>query len=78
MVQQTTRRGGKPNWCESCGGYRPRTHDCARRSAPAPAAPAAPFDLAQVPYVTSPDYLAGWRAGYAAAMLDRAERTSRP
>jgi hypothetical protein len=63
-----------PSWCQPCGGYRPRAHDCERRSTPAVVVDYAALNVPVPREATDPKFIAGWQAGYEAAMRDHAER----
>lgn len=64
----------QPNWCNPCGSYRSRDHECERQQRPiAPAHQAIDWDAVNVP-AGDPAYVMGWQAGYAAAVADLADR----
>jgi len=73
-----------PNWCNPCGGYRSRDHECERqqRRADFPADLPEGFTrenvdqaaMSAIPEASDRRYVAGWNAGYEAAMRDLAAR----
>jgi hypothetical protein len=82
---------GKPNWCNPCGGYRSRDHECERQPvrpaaiqvpwsyAPPPARENIDEDqLARIPEASDHRFIAGWRAGWTAAMEAVLERGATP